>query len=123
MLSGITARFFPEAALQFVWLLQGKLRDGVENLKLNPSNGFICICFSFLPIGLCTAAFPTEADAGGGSFPVSVLSLQETLIALPRSLITSAVSSEKMQSIFSSPESKIGGVFSKLIASNLRRAY
>lgn len=60
---------------------------------------------------------------GGGSFPVSVLSLQETLIALPRSLITSAVSSEKMQSIFSSPESKIGGVFSKLIASNLRRAY
>lgn len=59
----------------------------------------------------------------GGSFPVSVLSLQETLIALPRSLITSAVSSEKMQSIFSSPESKIGGVFSKLIASNLRRAY
>lgn len=65
MLSGITARFFPEAALQFVCLLQGKLRDGVENLKLNLSSGFICICFSFLPIGLCTAAFPTEADAGG----------------------------------------------------------
>lgn len=57
------------------------------------------------------------------SFPVTVLSLQETLIALPRSLITSAVSSEKMQSMFSSPESKIGGVFLKLITSNLRRVH
>lgn len=41
VLSGVTARLFPEAALQFVWLLQGKSRDEVENLKLNPRNGFI----------------------------------------------------------------------------------
>jgi len=81
--------------------------------------------FFFLPVGLCTVAFPIEADAGG-IFSVTMPSLEETSIALPRSPITSDVTllfSEKMQSTFSSPESKVGGVFSKLIASNLRRAY
>lgn len=78
----------------------------------------------FLPVGLCTVDFPTEAAAGvGRSLPVTVLLLQETWMALPRSLFTSAESSEKMRGVLSSPEHKTGGVFSKLIASNLRSVY
>lgn len=59
----------------------------------------------------------------GRSLPVTVLFLQETLMALPRNLFTSAESSGKMQGVLSAPERKTGGVFLKLIASNLRRVY
>lgn len=76
---------------------------------------------SFLLRGLCTIGFPIKADAGR-SVPVTVLSPQGTGIALSKSLITSAISSEKMQSVFSSAESKIGA-FLKLKAYNLRRVY
>lgn len=75
----------------------------------------------FLLGGLCPVGFPIKADEGG-SFPVTSLSPQGTWIALSKSLITSAVSSEKMQSVFSSAERKIGA-FLKLKASNLSRVY
>lgn len=76
LLSGITVRLLPEAALPFVQLRRGKSRDGVKNLKLNLRNGFSCICFSFSPVGLCTVAFPIEADTGFFFFSCpSVLSL------------------------------------------------
>lgn len=74
VLPSVAAKLFPEAVLQFVWLLQEKPRDGREDLKLNLRNGFVCIWLSFCQLDYVLSSSPSRADTGR-SLPVTVKKL------------------------------------------------
>lgn len=105
---------FPEAALQFAPL--SKVKSWSKESQTKSEEWIHLQLFFFFLRGLCILGFPIKAGAGQELF----LSPQGTWIAFVQK--SDHLSSEKMQSVFSSAESKIGA-FLKLKASNLRRVY